>query len=71
LEHIGGGGNAERRALKTTGNRKLFEHILAGKLPREKYDCLCYTCNFARAHNKGVCPHELVDIQKILMGVAC
>ncbi len=71
LEHVGGGGNAERRSLNSTGNRKLFEHILAGKLPREKYDCLCYTCNFSRAHNNGLCPHQVIDVQKLMEGVGC
>lgn len=29
---------------------------------KNKYQILCYNCNYAKRNNKGTCPHKLVDI---------
>lgn len=61
LDHIAGGGNAHRRAVKASN--------LAGWLRRrgwpEGFRVLCHNCNFARGAY-GQCPHEVERVRLVV-----
>jgi len=56
LDHINGGGYAERKALKN------YPFRCVGKATREpdrsKYQILCFNCNCGKNRNNGICPHK-------------
>jgi hypothetical protein len=52
LDHIDGGGNAERRAM----GRNLFSTLRRRGFP-PGYQVLCFNCNAAKTY-QGICPHE-------------
>lgn len=56
LDHINGGGCKHRREMKGGG---LFTYRWLKKhgYP-EGYQVLCMNCNFGKAQNGGICPHE-------------
>jgi hypothetical protein len=60
LDHIDGGGNAERTAF--FGNRYIGGHHIYRKLRLEGfptgYQVLCMNCQVGRRDNGGVCPHK-------------
>jgi hypothetical protein len=55
LDHINGGGNAERK--KIGRSCKMFRHLINNKFPIG-YQVLCYNCNSGKHLNGGVCPHQ-------------
>lgn len=74
VDHINENGAEERRQLAggNSGNgsdrvyRKLdkaLPKLLAG------YQILCHSCNSAKHHNAGRCPHEDLDDSKILQQI--
>lgn len=55
LDHVHGGGHAERKLLK--GTETIMRKIRRGELPKDNYTVLCHNCNQAKGHY-GVCPHQ-------------
>jgi len=63
IDHVGGGGNAHRRALSNRSDasrggvdRRLLSEIQREGYPRNKYRILCHNCNHATAYGR-ICPH--------------
>ena len=54
LDHINGGGSQHRR---TEAKGNIYQFLKARGYP-SGYRVLCYNCNCAMGHNKGICPHE-------------
>lgn len=54
IDHIGGGGNKQRREV---GWGRLYHWLRKNNYP-DGYRVLCIQCNFGRAQNGGICPHE-------------
>ena len=53
LDHVNGGGNKDRRAIRST----LWSWLIRNNYP-SGFQVLCYNCNCGRALNGGVCPHK-------------
>ena len=56
LDHINGGGNQQRKFLKTGGNG-LYAWIKCNNFP-PIFQVLCANCNYAK-WQKGICPHQV------------
>lgn len=54
VDHILGGGTAEKRKL---GTRPLYRKIKAEGFPKDKYQILCHNCNMSLGFY-GYCPHS-------------
>jgi len=55
LDHIQNDGTAERKSgLGTWG---VLRKAIREK-DKTRYQILCYNCNFGRAKNRGICPHQ-------------
>lgn len=54
VDHISGGGGAERRRL---GSRGIFLAALKESFQKEKYQLLCHNCNMSLGFF-GYCPHR-------------
>jgi hypothetical protein len=55
IDHIHGGGNAERRAIGC--NENFYRRIQKLGYPKDKYRLLCHNCNMSRSFY-GECPHR-------------
>ena len=67
IDHINGGGNTHRKALKngkrgTCGGDCFYRYLEANNYP-PGYQALCHNCNHAKAW--GVCPHKLSTAQGV------
>lgn len=61
IDHINGDGAEERRRLfgdRTYGGWSIYRLIQKNGYPAERYQVLCMNCNFAKAHNNNICPHN-------------
>lgn len=58
LDHIDGGGEAERRQLG--GSKELLMKLRRGGWPQDGYQLLCSNCNLGK-EIIGTCPHTLED----------
>ncbi len=56
IDHINGGGNAERRQYG--GGTAFYRHLKRAGYPKDGYRTLCHNCNLSRGFF-GYCPHEL------------
>lgn len=56
LDHVENDGHLDRKAHKTSA--KLFAVLKRLGWPRDRYQLLCANCNFGKAMNGGVCPHQ-------------
>lgn len=56
IDHVDGGGNAHRRAIKA-GGYQFYLWLAKQGYPSGCYRLLCHNCNFARGI-WGYCPHE-------------
>lgn len=56
LDHIQNDGAAHRREHKT--GAKLLASLKRAGWPKDRYRLLCANCNYGRAMNGGICPHE-------------
>lgn len=61
IDHVNGGGNAERRKIGPQGTRGgAGQYWMLKKAGYPSgYQVLCHNCNFARI--RGVCPHARQD----------
>lgn len=53
IDHIHGGGNKEKRELKTRSDSRLFLHILQHTNPKDVYQILCANCNWIKKHENN------------------
>lgn len=60
LDHVNNDGNKERyrngRRIKSTG---MYLKVIKENFP-PKYQLLCFSCNWGKHVNNGVCPHKEV-----------
>ena len=56
IDHIKGGANAMRK--KDSSHKSLYFWLRKHNYP-SGYQVLCYNCNCGRAHNNGICPHQI------------
>lgn len=57
IDHINGGGNAERMKV---GKSRYYKYIVMQGIPPDKYRILCYNCNAAYMI-LGYCPHSIAE----------
>lgn len=57
LDHVNGGGEADRRTRNTTSGSNFYRVLRQGGYP-SGFQVLCFNCNCGRARNGGVCPHS-------------
>lgn len=55
LDHVYNDGKQDRESCKNAVFQKLKREGFPNK---DKYQVLCFNCNFGKAVNKGVCPHK-------------
>lgn len=60
IDHLNGGGNRHRKAIKAWGVL-FYSWLIRNKYPPE-YQVLCHNCNLAKGF-LGICPHEKVRKQ--------
>lgn len=58
IDHVFGGGNQEKKKLRGKRFMTILKNMEQSKLI-EKYQCLCYNCNYCIGF-WGVCQHELL-----------
>ena len=56
IDHIHGGGTKERQETKR-GGYNFYYWLKAQGFPKDKYQLLCFNCNYAK-HALGKCPHQ-------------
>jgi hypothetical protein len=56
MDHVGNDGGVHRREGGGTGH-DLHRRIKAEGFP-DRYQILCFNCNFGKARNGGTCPHQ-------------
>ena len=58
LEHLNGDGAAHRKARRGYGT---YRDVVMLGFPAERYTILCFNCNSAKARNRGICPHTVLN----------
>lgn len=69
IDHVNNDGNERRKELrygvgKAGGGIKLYMKIAELGFPSD-YQVLCMNCNWGKARNNGVCPHETAKVQRL------
>lgn len=64
IDHINGGGNKERKSLKSYGGKVYYMWLIKNGFPKG-LQVLCYNCNLSKYHCGGICPHK-ADDRKII-----
>lgn len=69
IDHVNNDGNERRKEHrygvgKAGGGMKLYMKIAELGFPPD-YQVLCMNCNWGKARNNGVCPHETVKVQRL------
>ena len=62
LDHINNDGCKERKRIGGIG---MYRYVRAQGFPKDKYQILCYNCNFSKGHY-GQCPHINEKIQEVM-----
>ena len=57
LDHINGGGNADRKQMGANGGHKFYRVLRDRGFPAG-FQVLCMNCNIGKHRNGGVCPHK-------------
>jgi hypothetical protein len=60
IDHINGGGNQHRKQISNgslSGGNQTYLWLIRNNFP-DGFQVLCMNCNWGRAHNNGVCPHN-------------
>lgn len=55
VDHINNDGNKHRKEL---GGKNFYSWLEKHGFPQDRFQLLCYNCNFGKQVNKGVCPHK-------------
>jgi hypothetical protein len=68
IDHVNNDGNERRKELRYgfgrgAGGSKLYLTIAELGFP-DTYQVLCMNCNWGKARNAGVCPHETAKVQR-------
>lgn len=58
LDHVNGGGREHRRQFNGLST-EMYAALRKQGWPADDYRLLCANCNWGRARNGGVCPHQL------------
>lgn len=71
VEHVGRWGAQHRRndGWKARG-AELYRRIINGLYPKDKFDVLCMNCQIATKDGRE-CPHQKIDVQALIAGIAC
>jgi len=64
IDHIHNDGNQERAGRKHMTGMRFYFQLRKRGWPRDRYQLLCYNCNFGKAHYGGVCPHQQPTAQE-------
>ncbi len=62
MDHKLNNGSEHRKTFKSGGGA-IHLIIKRENFPTDKYQCLCFNCNFSRYINKGICSHIKTDMQ--------
>jgi hypothetical protein len=57
IDHINNDGYLERTGKSRTSGYFMYKKIIAKNYP-DNLQVLCFNCNIAKQHNKGICPHR-------------
>ncbi|SRR6266576_951531 len=57
IDHIASDGHEHRKLIGRTGGIGFYTWLKVNNFP-PGFQTLCFNCNIARHHNKGVCPHK-------------
>ena len=68
IDHVNNDGNIRRKEMQygvggNGGGIKLYATIISEGFP-DTYQILCMNCNWGKARNNGVCPHQTVKVQR-------
>lgn len=59
LDHVFNDGAEERRKTVQKAGNNFYGWLKRNNFPTpEKYQILCMNCNFGKAMNSGICPHQ-------------
>lgn len=58
IDHVNGGGNKHRQALKKTKTGTALYYWLIKQNFPDGYAVLCMNCNWGKRMNGGICPHQ-------------
>jgi len=69
IDHVNNDGNLSRKRYgygvgRQGGGMKLYYTIAERDFPPD-YQVLCMNCNWGKARNNGVCPHETAKVQRL------
>ena len=69
IDHVHNDGNERRKALRygfgrRAGGVRLYTTIAELGFP-DTYQILCMNCNWGKARNDGVCPHETAKVHRL------
>ena len=69
IDHVNNDGNESRKRHgygvgRQGGGIKLYRVIVEAGFPTT-YQVLCMNCNWGKARNNGVCPHETAKVQRL------
>lgn len=62
LDHVFNDGHIDRKENKTSA--KLWAKLKKQGWPKDRYQLLCANCNFGKAMNGGVCPHQSQEARR-------
>lgn len=70
IDHVGGGGNAERRSLGSpTSNFNVYKKATR-RLNRKRYRTLCFNCQYEDHHNRVYAEIQANALRRVPNGVA-
>lgn len=69
IDHVNNDGNLSRKRYgygvgRPAGGVKLYRTIIELGFPPD-YQVLCMNCNWGKARNDGVCPHETAKVRRL------
>lgn len=56
IDHIFNDGSQHR---KSVNSKRIYGWLKKNGYPKDRYQLLCFNCNFAKRFNGGVCPHKV------------
>jgi hypothetical protein len=69
IDHVHGDGRHHRKQIGR-GGTTLYRWLKKHGYPKDRFTLLCFNCNCAKGTNKQ-CPHQRVDTNSVLLGIAC
>lgn len=68
IDHVHGDGRSHRREVGR--GHGIYRWLKKQGYPKDRFQILCFNCNCAKGTNMQ-CPHEKVDVTRVLRGIAC